>query len=109
MRLLLPGLAFYALSLSAQTDYARDVEPVLTKRCSACHGAGQQMAGLRLDDPAAVLKGGNSGAVVVAGKSEDSKLIQRVTSTKKGFAMPPAGTPLTPAEVAAIRGWIDTG
>jgi mono/diheme cytochrome c family protein len=109
MRLLLPGVAFYALSLSAQTDYARDVEPVLTKRCTACHGAGQQMAGLRLDDPAAVLKGGNSGAVVVAGKSDDSKLIQRVTSTKKGFAMPPAGAPLTPAEVAAIRAWIDAG
>jgi hypothetical protein len=93
------------LCLPAQEpiDYARDVEPLLSKRCFACHGPGQQMAGLRLDDPAA------AGKVIVPGKAVDSKLIQRVASTKKGFAMPPTGDPLKPAEISLLRAWIDQG
>ena len=52
---------------------------------------------LRLDDPEAAIKGGYSGAAIVRGKSGESKLIERVTSTETG-KMPPAGPALTAAE-----------
>src|SRR4051794_13822286 len=90
-------------------DFVRDVEPIFAKRCQGCHGAGQQMSGLRLDQGDAALKGGYSGAVIVPGKSAESKLIARVSSTKKGFSMPPVGTPLSETEVATLRAWIDGG
>ena len=89
-------------------DFVNDVKPIFAKRCQGCHGAAQQMSGLRLDDGAAALAGGNSGTVIVPGKAADSKLIERVTSDKKGFMMPPMGAKLTEAEVAVLRGWIVT-
>ncbi|MBI1895109.1 MAG: PSD1 domain-containing protein [Acidobacteria bacterium] len=100
---------FAACAFAAPIDFTRDVEPIFARRCHACHGSGQQMNGLRLDDRAAALKGGVSGQVIVPGKSAESKLIQRVTSTKKSFAMPPAGGPLTAGEIATLRAWIDAG
>jgi len=90
-------------------DFARDVQPILVQHCSGCHGPQQQMLGLRVDDGAALLKGSAKGAVVSPGHSASSKLIQRVSSSKKGFAMPPVGTPLSAADIAVLRDWIDQG
>lgn len=94
---------------AAELDYTRDVQPVFAKKCVGCHGTAQQMAGLRLDSGVAVMKGAHSGAVVIPGDASKSRLLERVTSTKAGFKMPPAGAPLTPEEVAALRGWIEAG
>ena len=104
-------LSFAAAAFaSAQTaDYVRDVRPILNKRCVACHGSAQQMNGLRLDDPESAIKGGYSGAAIVKGNSAASKMIERVTSTKDGVKMPPAGPALTAVEVATLRNWIDQG
>jgi cytochrome c553 len=87
----------------AEVDFTRDIQPIFVKRCSGCHGAAQQMKGLRLDDRDSALK------VIVAGNSAASKLIERVSSTKKGFAMPPVGAPLSAVEIANLRAWIDAG
>src|SRR5881296_3153148 len=109
------GYAFF-LSLSivplysqTKTDFVRDVQPIFESRCQGCHGAQQQMGGLRLDSGDAVLKGGTDGSVIEPGKSAASRLIQRVASTKKGFGMPPVGEPLTAEQIAKIRAWIDQG
>jgi cytochrome c553 len=100
-----------ACSVSALVaqDFVKDVQPILRKRCAGCHGASMQSNGLRLDDGAAAIKGGYSGPAIVKGKSAESKLIERVTSTKAGVMMPPAGPRLTEAEVAVLRAWIDAG
>ena len=42
---------------TAKIDFARDIEPLLARRCYICHGAQQQMSGLRLDQRDAALKG----------------------------------------------------
>ena len=104
----LPFLFVVAVSTASAADFS-DVQATLQRRCAGCHGAGQQMAGLRVDDPQLLLKGSHNGPVIVPGKATASKLIERVTSTKKGVTMPPAGEPLTPAEVASLRSWIDAG
>ena len=101
MRFLVWGLIF---ACGAQAvDFNKDIQPILTTRCSGCHGPQQQMKGLRVDQPDVLLN------VVVPGNSGASKLIQRVSSTQKGFAMPPVGAPLTSAEIGLLRAWIDAG
>ncbi len=93
----------------AQVDFVRDVEPILHERCYICHGESMQMNGLRLDRKDAALKGGYSGPIITPGDSSASKLIQRVSSGKEGFRMPPAGDPLSGSQVAALKAWIDSG
>jgi len=111
-------MRWYALFLSlsivpvysqTKADFLRDVQPIFDSRCQACHGAQQQMGGLRLDSGDAALKGATDGPVISPGKSADSRLIERVSSSKKGFAMPPVGEPLTADQIAKLRAWIDEG
>jgi cytochrome c553 len=89
-------LAAASLRLAAQ-DFSKDVQPIFERRCQGCHGATQQMSGLRLDSPASIAR-------VV-----DGKLADRISSTKKGFMMPPVGAPLTAEEIGKIKSWIDAG
>ena len=108
------GIWFAILSVApavwaAPPDFVTDVQPILRKRCLMCHNEKIAQNGLRFDDPAKLLEGGYTGPVIVAGKSAESKLMARISSTKKGFMMPPAGAPLTPAEQATIKSWIDAG
>jgi hypothetical protein len=98
-----------AAAATAAPDFTRHVRPILQKRCYACHGPAQQINGLRLDHQASALKGGYAGPVIIPGKSSESALMERVTSTKEGFAMPPAGPKLTEAEIEILRSWIDDG
>ena len=98
-------LASFPLALAQSTtpDFERDIEPIFHQKCYVCHGSAQKMNGLRLDDKEAALKGGYSGPAVVAGDSASSKLLERVSSTKEGFKMPPAGPGLSQADVEALR------
>ncbi|MEO7650770.1 MAG: PSD1 and planctomycete cytochrome C domain-containing protein [Bryobacteraceae bacterium] len=99
-----------ALPPAAQSkvEYKRDVAPILA-RCQGCHGAQQQLSGLRLDNRASVLAGGYAGPSVVPGKSAESKLIHMVAGTKPGVVMPPAGDKLKPEQISILRAWIDQG
>lgn len=90
-------------------DYARDIKPILSKRCYACHGVLQQKAELRLDTGTLLRKGSSSGSVVEVGKPEESTLIERITATDLTLRMPPDGTALEPAQVEAIKAWIKAG
>ena len=98
-----------SVPLVAAVDFARDIEPILHQRCYLCHGAQQQMAELRLDSREAAMKGSASGPVILAGKPAASKLIQRVTSTKEGFRMPPGGEALSASQASLLSEWIAGG
>src|SRR5262245_29125731 len=91
-----------------KVDFARDIEPLLSKRCLVCHGPQQQMSRLRLDQKEAALKGGASGADIKPGDSAGSRLIHLVAGLEKKV-MPPAGARLTAEEVGLLRAWIDQG
>jgi hypothetical protein len=92
-------------------DYGRDVKPILAARCTSCHGAIRQKAGLRLDTAELVRRGGDSGPAIEPGKSAESLLIGRVTGADGSDRMPPEseGVRLSDGEVAALRAWIDQG
>lgn len=110
VRYLMLWIMFPARVTAAETDYLRDVKPLLQQKCYACHGAFQQQGGLRVDTAAALLRGGESGSPIAAGDSVNSQLV-RILTGEDGFRMPPEneGAPLTSAEIAVIRSWIDAG
>jgi len=58
--------------------YDSVVRPILQTTCYNCHGPNKQKGGLRLDNPAAIAKGGKDGIVLVAGKADSSELIRRM-------------------------------
>ncbi len=96
---------------SPAIDYVRDVKPILAARCTSCHGAIRQKAGLRLDTAELIRRGGDSGPAFEPGQSSESLIIERVTADASSERMPPEseGTRLSPEEVAVLRAWIDQG
>jgi cytochrome c553 len=95
--------ASVALTHQQSPNFERDIRPLLLARCSECHGAQKQMAGLRFDRKASAMK------VIAPGKSRESELIRRVTSADKTDMMPPAGERLSPREISLLKAWIDAG
>jgi hypothetical protein len=95
---------------SAAVDYLRDVKPLLSKHCYACHGALKQKARLRLDTAAMLRKGGDSGPAITAGQSDESLITDALTG-REGWKMPPEGegSPLSVQEIGTVRAWIDLG
>ena len=61
-------------------DYDRDIKPLFSQKCGACHGALKQESGLRLDAGVLIRKGSDEGPVIVPGKAAESSLLTRVTS-----------------------------
>jgi cytochrome c553 len=94
---------------STQILFDRDIRPILATRCLNCHGEKRQSGGLRPDAQASAMSGGSSGQVIVAGKAMESLLYQRVTAPNEGQRMPPIAEPLSPAEISALKTWIDAG
>ncbi|MFO0903427.1 MAG: PSD1 and planctomycete cytochrome C domain-containing protein [Pirellulales bacterium] len=87
--------------------FERQVRPLLAEHCWECHGAKKQESGLRLDSRAAALRGGDSGPAAVAGKPDDSPLIEAIRHTG-GLKMPPERQ-LPPPAVAALVQWVRDG
>jgi len=89
-----------------------DVIPILLLRCTACHGTRRQDGGLDLRTRESILKGGNSGPVVVPERPAESRLVKRVRHEE----MPPrrllvsvSVKPMTESELSTIESWIRAG
>ncbi|MFN3651236.1 MAG: PSD1 and planctomycete cytochrome C domain-containing protein [Armatimonadota bacterium] len=84
------------------------VRPLLAKHCTACHSAKVTQGGLRLDDGAAMRKGGDGGPAVVPGEPEKSLLLKAVSYADTHLRMPPAGK-LSDAEIRTLTEWVERG
>jgi len=93
---------------AAPPDYERDVAPILREHCVSCHGPKEQESDLRLDSRAAVLAGGMSGPVLVAGRSAESLLVQHLDG-RASPRMPNRKPPLPAEQIARLAAWIDAG
>lgn len=94
----------------AKVDFKKQVWPILDKSCIRCHDAKKKKGDLRLDTKAHAMKGGESGAVIVPGKSAESKLYKLITLPEDDDDfMPAKGDPLTKEQREVIRRWIDEG
>ncbi|MBT9383350.1 hypothetical protein KM176_05715 [Pseudooceanicola sp. CBS1P-1] len=111
--LLAPALAALSTGALAAEEAApagwAEVSAIFTARCVMCHSelAGASK-GLRLDDYAAALAGGERGAVLIPGAPARSELMLRLRGTHQP-RMPFLGRPLPDAEIALIEGWIAAG
>ncbi len=87
------------------------VQPIFNKKCVACHNTGKLKGGLLMDTYENLLKGGESGAVIIASNSAQSELIKLINLEPiEKRAMPPKGKiPLTTDEKALLTWWIDAG
>ena len=99
--------------LSAEVDFGRQVLPILSQHCFACHGPDQSQASsdLRLDSFAAATADLGAGQAIVPGKPDASLLMHRVRSRDPELRMPPAeaGPALTDQELATLAEWIAAG
>src|SRR3954449_6294937 len=98
-----------SVTMAEPVDYTKQIKSIFTSRCKACHGVLKQEAGLRLDTGALARKGGDSGKVIIPGKSAASPLMMRITSDDPAERMPQEGELLTAQQIAALRQWIDEG
>ncbi|MDB5337188.1 MAG: hypothetical protein JWN70_2807, partial [Planctomycetaceae bacterium] len=109
---------FEASALQAQTpagkvDFNRDIRPILSETCFACHGPDQnkRKADLRLDTKEGLNALGGAPRVIVPGKPAQSEIIARLTSESPEERMPPASTgkKVTPEQIELIKRWIEQG
>ena len=101
-------------AVSAQTsdpiDFGRQIQPILAKRCFACHGPDKAEGGLKLSQKESAFSRQQSGKqALVPQKTEQSELLRRVTSSDDSERMPPEGPPLTPAQIELLKQWIEQG
>jgi mono/diheme cytochrome c family protein len=87
--------------------FEANVRPVLIAHCLECHGAEKSKGGLRLDARGAMLKGGETGPVVIPGKPEDSPLIEAIRY-EGDVQMPPKGK-LKDGDIAVLTEWVKRG
>jgi hypothetical protein len=92
-----------------RVDYEREVKPLLTAKCGACHANGTRLGDLEVGTRAALLKGGQSGPAIVPGNSEKSLMIQLVSGAQPARIMPAKGPRLTAKEIATLKAWINQG
>jgi hypothetical protein len=113
-------LGFFTLSvvalnsgrIHAQADgiefFESKVRPVFAAHCLSCHGPKAKKGGLRLDSREALLRGGESGPVIVEGDPESSLLIDAVGHAGDAPKMPPKGK--LPADVLDdLKAWVKDG
>ncbi|HAC92938.1 MAG TPA: hypothetical protein DCF63_20245, partial [Planctomycetaceae bacterium] len=113
MRTSLSGLLLTLLATSAvaqNVDFASQIQPLLARRCYACHGPDQQEGGIRFDQRDSLLVPADSGLVaIVSGDPNASELLVRVKSTDQSSQMPPEGSRLTDSESRLLAEWIEQG
>jgi len=107
-------------------SFNQHVRPILSNNCFSCHGpdANTREADLRLDTELGATTAIDGFKPIVAGKPEESPVIQRIMDEDPDFRMPPATLrtedevgrsvnvsydPLDPREIAVLKRWIEQG
>lgn len=99
-------------SIIAQADepvFSRDILPLLSEECFACHGPdpSHREADLRLDTREDAVR-----SAITPGQPAESELLRRVRSTNPEELMPPPDShirPLTPDQTDMLQRWIAAG
>ena len=112
--LALATLAFPTLASAADIQFNRDIRPILSENCTACHGPdpGARKAAMRLDTKEGLFKETkHEGPVVVPGKPEQSALWKRIVTTDPDEVMPPPKSHKTikPEQRELLKQWIAAG
>ena len=94
-------------------SFSRDVRPILSNKCGACHGPDERAreAGLRFDTQEGAMADLGGYRAIVAGQPSESALVARIESHDEDQQMPPPGSnlKLTHEEKRTLRRWIAEG
>ncbi|MCH8924346.1 MAG: hypothetical protein IIA67_14500, partial [Planctomycetes bacterium] len=94
-------------------DFNRDIRPILSDKCFACHGPdkSKRQAELRLDTKTGAFAKRDDGHTLVPGDLAKSLLFGRITAADEEERMPPAdsGRTLSAAQIELIGRWIKQG
>lgn len=96
----------------AEVQFNRDIRPILTKHCTACHGGVKAAGNLSFVYREKALGEGKSGKIaIVPGQPDVSEMIRRITTEDEDDLMPKPehGPRLSDAEVATLKQWITEG
>ena len=94
---------------AAAEFFEKQVRPILVENCFPCHSQQtKKKGGLHLDSRSAILKGGDSGPVLVPGEPAKSRLITAIGYTDVDLQMPPKGK-LPDAAIASLTAWVKMG
>ncbi|MGY8650283.1 MAG: c-type cytochrome domain-containing protein [Verrucomicrobiia bacterium] len=110
MKFLKATFLFVALPIAAApVDFHKDIAPILREYCAGCHNDDDLEGEFSVETFRSLMKGGENGAGIVAGKTAGSLLWQQITKQKKPH-MPPRKEPqLSAAHLATLKAWIDGG
>lgn len=102
-----------AVSRTDSVSFEKEIVPILRQSCLACHSANDASGELVLETPQSILRGGDSGPAIVAGKSGESLLL-KLAAHQEDPVMPPEGNDveaktLTSQQLGLIKLWIDQG
>jgi mono/diheme cytochrome c family protein len=112
------AVAVHSLPLAAaaptKVDFNRDIRPILSDNCFACHGsdAAHRKGKRRLDTPEGAYAERNDIRAIVPGKPGDSDAWLRIVSTNADEQMPPTDSHkplLTDTQRELIKRWIEEG
>ena len=106
--LLLAGNAATATAQTGPVTFTDHIRPIMERSCWNCHGEAAQLSNLDLSTRDGALAGGTRGPAIVPGDAGSSRLYRAVAGLDQP-AMPMSGDPLTDAELAAVRTWIEEG
>ena len=103
-----------AIVVGEDISFNRDIRPILSDKCYACHGPDENTreADLRLDIEAnAFIPHGKYGAAIIKGDPESSPLYWRIITEDKDDIMPPLEShkELSGEEIVLIEQWIREG
>jgi len=96
-----------------EVDFQREIRPILSDKCFACHGFDEETreADLRLDTRDGAYEDLGGYAAIEPGNAEKSEVYLRLTTKDEDDIMPPpeAHKTVSPAEIALIKQWINEG
>lgn len=87
--------------------FEKQIRPLLIEHCLKCHGPDKQEGGLNLATRESLVKGGDSGEALVAGKPMESLLVEAVEYLSEP-KMPPSGK-LPADKIELLRRWVESG
>ena len=88
--------------------FQQKIRPILSSHCQGCHNDSLKFSGLTLDSADGLRNGGLHGPVIIPGDPAGSRLYRKVARLEKP-SMPMQGDPLSEADVALIKHWIEIG
>jgi len=106
--LFLAPLEFSSAKAQDNSFFESHIRPALIEHCYECHSKGKKIrGGLVLDSKAGLIKGGDSGPVIMPGKPDES-LFMKALHHQGDLKMPPKGK-LNSNTINAFKEWIAKG